>query len=612
MSECVIGIDLGTTYSVAAYVDESGRPQVIPDADGSVLLPSIASFLEDGSVLVGNEAKKRRVTSPTLTISSVKRLMGKGSNEIEVGKDFIPYLLDLSDEKIVRIRLGGKSWTPPEISALFLKKLKERAEAFFKTAVTSAVITVPAYFNDSQRQATKDAGKIAGLEVMRIVNEPTAASLAYGLHKRNRGKIAVYDLGGGTFDISILNLHDGIFEVLSTAGDTHLGGDDLDWCLAKQVIQEIEKSSGKPVSADLELVQSIVEASERVKIELSKQEAAALKVERPNQGVLFNREISRNEFEALIRPIAERTVRPCRQALKDAALETKEIDEVVLVGGSTRIPLVRSIAESAFGKKPHSELNPDEVVALGAAVQAHILTGKMKDLLLLDVTPLSLGIETYGGAVARIIERNSKVPARASEVFTTFVDGQTSVDLHILQGERELAKDCRSLARFQLKGIDPMPAGLPRIDVTFIIDENGILQVRAKDQRGGREQLIEVKPTYGLTEDEVKQMVKASFEHAKDDFEAHLLIDVRNDAEIVVRATEKALKEVKAGVLADKEKKRIESALAKTKESLQGSDRKQIRDAMDHLNQETQHLAEMVVNEAIKKSLVGKRVDQHG
>lgn len=603
--EPVIGIDLGTTFSVAAYVTESGEPKAIPDSKGNSLLPSVVSIGDSGAILIGDEAKHQRVVKPTLTISSVKRLMGKGSREMDLKSEYIPYSVDLSDEKIVRIKLGEKWLTPPEISALVLKNLKERAELFFKTPVKSAVITVPAYFNDSQRQATKDAGKIAGFNVMRIINEPTAASLAYGLHKKNRGKIAVYDFGGGTFDISILNLHDGIFEVLSTAGDTHLGGDDIDWKLAQIIMEKL----GKQTENDPELTQLIVETAEKTKIELSTENKSVIQIK--NAKINFEYIVTRQEFEVLMKPIIERTIKPCKQAIKDAGLSLNEIDEVILVGGSTRMPIVRKMVEDTFHKRPHCELNPDEVVALGAAVQAHILTGQMKDMLLLDVTPLSLGIETYGGAVARIIERNSTIPARANDVFTTFVDGQTSVDIHILQGERELAKDCRSLAKFQLKGIDPMTAGMARIEVTFLIDENGILQAKAKDQRSGKEQSIEVKPTYGLTEQEIQNIVQESYANAKEDFDAHLLIDVKNEADLIIRATEKALKEAGSALSKD-EKKKIEGALQKLKSEYSENDRKKIKDTTEGLNKITEHLAEIMMNEVLKKAMVGKKVDHDG
>ena len=612
MKNPVIGIDLGTTYSLVAYVGKTGRAEIIADPadpERGALLPSVIGMREDGSLCVGWEARDKRIERPTLTISSIKRLMGKGSKEIGTEQDYIPFPLNLEDEKIIRIPFGDKLWTPPEISALILKELKFRAEKFFGTEVRQAVVTVPAYFNDSQRQATKDAGRIAGLDVMRIVNEPTAAALAYGLHQKKQGKIAVYDFGGGTFDVSILNLHEGIFEVLSTAGDTHLGGDDIDWRLAQKFIQEIAAQSGESLTQDLLLRQQVVEEAERAKRAVSHRGSYDLKIIDEKKGIRFERAFSRYELAELARDIVERTVAPCEQALKDAGLMPKEIDELILVGGSTRMPLVQEVAEKIFQQKPHCELNPDQVVALGAAIQAHILSGEIKNLLLLDVTPLSLGIETFGGVMAKIIERNSTIPARASEGFTTFVDGQTSVDIHVLQGERELVKDNRSLARFQLKGIEPLPAGLPRIEVTFIVDENGLLQVKAKDQRTGKEQAIEVKPSYGLSEEEVKARVQEAYVHAKDDMESRLLIEARNQAEISFRGAEKALA---SGIklVSTAQQKKIREVMEKLKSACVTSDRKNIQDLRALLEKEALPLAEKLMDKAVKAALKGKKLSE--
>jgi Fe-S protein assembly chaperone HscA len=622
----VVGIDLGTTNSLVATM-EGDTPFVIPGVDGSNLVPSVVALdpiPPDGgrpTVTVGNTARRALIETPERVIYSVKRLMGRGLEEVQDELKLFPFHLakDVEAGEVPRIQLGEMRFTPPEISAYILRQLKRNAERFFGAQVTQVVITVPAYFNDAQRQATKDAGRMAGLEVLRLVNEPTAAALAYGLDRAKVGTIAVFDLGGGTFDISILKLNDGIFEVQSTNGDTHLGGDDIDNLLLSIALNEIHAEHGVDLRLHPGAVQAVRKSVIEAKILLSTERVAQLNIELPN-GDSYQREIPRDVFELLIEPVLKRTEGPCKRALADAGLAPEQIDEVVLVGGSTRIPAVRELVDKLFhlsprGKKPHTELNPDEVVALGAAVQADILAGASKsteEMLLLDVTPLSLGIEALGGTVARIIQRNSTIPASATEHFTTGVDGQTNVAIHVVQGERELAVDCRSLARFDLKGIPPMSAGLPRIEVKFLIDADGILHVTAREQRSGQAAQIEVKPTYGLTDEQVESMILESFDNAEADFAKRLLIEARNEAETILSAVERAPQSPAWALLRGEEQAAINTARQQLAQIKQGEDAAAIREATLALDQATRRFAELMMEAAVSSALRGKTMNDAG
>ena len=611
-----VGIDLGTTNSLVAFVD-GGGPAVIASESGDTLLPSIVSVDETDTMYVGREAQRRLLTDAARTVYSVKRFMGRGIEDVTDEQRWFPFKVSGEEGGVVHIHLGGREFTPPEISSFILRELKRRAESFFAREgdfdpeVAAAVITVPAYFNDAQRTATRDAGRLAGLEVLRIINEPTAACLAYGLDRRREGIIAVYDFGGGTFDISILKVQDGVFQVLATNGDTHLGGDDIDRLLVEMVANDL----GLDPATQAEAVQAVRKAVIQAKWDLSEfDETHVEMIGVPGRAEPYRRRITKAEFESLIAPIVARTLEPCKRALHDAGLRVPQVDEVVLVGGSTRIPMIRREVERLFGRTPHTDLNPDEVVAIGAAVQADILVSGRREMLLLDVTPLSLGIETMGGIVSKIILRNSTIPASGSEMFTTFVDNQTAVDIHILQGEREMASDNRSLGRFKLRGIPPMPAGLPRIQVRFQIDANGILSVSAHELRTGIVQTIEVKPSYGLTDEEVERMLIESFERAQEDVDARMLIEVRNEAETILSATEKTLRRpdfaaIAASQLAPTEVPLIQAALADLRASMGLADREAIQAKTAALNQATQHLAEVMMNWTVQAALAGRTAD---
>src|SRR5262245_2036454 len=601
MTPSVVGIDLGTTFSLAAYVKD-GRPVVVRDQSGNAPVPSVISFHDDGTVLVGTAARERALSDPEHTIFSVKRLMGRTLPDLQKELKLIPHQIAERDagggRKVLTVKIGDREHTPEELSAMILREVRKRAGN-----PTRAVITVPAYFDDSQRQATRDAGRIAGLDVLRIVNEPTAAALAYGLDRRQNGTIAVYDLGGGTFDCSILSLSDGVFKVLSTNGDTYLGGDDFD----REIMQVAAREMGIDLERrrDPQLLQALRDQAEKVKIALSTADSAEFVLGS------YRRSFTRTEFEALIAPHIDRSLEKSRRALQDAELRRDQIDEVVLVGGSTRIPFVRRRVEEFFGRRPHTELNPDEVVALGAAVQADILTGGRRHMLLLDVVPLSLGIETLGGVVDKVIYRNTTVPARATTRYSTSADGQTAILINIYQGERELTKDCKLLGTFKLSGIPPMPAGLPQVDVTFLVNENGMLTVSAREQRSGKEASVTVQAAHGLSPDEVDRLVLESVEHAHEDFTTARLIALKNDAQRELRAFDQNLAPRRDLVPPD-QWVAMEVARNALAAAAAGSDLQALVQAREQFGHVAQPLAEVVMNQVVKESLKGKKEEDMG
>ncbi len=597
----VIGIDLGTTNSCVAVM-EGGEAVVIPNAEGGRTTPSIVAFSNSGERLVGQTAKRQAVTNPDNTIFSIKRFMGRRYEEVTEEMKLVPYKV-VKKNDIIAIKAQGKEYTPPEISAMTLQKMKQTAEDFLGTKVTQAVITVPAYFNDSQRQATKDAGKIAGLEVLRIINEPTAASLAYGLDKKEDEKIAVYDLGGGTFDISILQLGEGVFEVLSTNGDTHLGGDNFDQKIIDWLADEFKKENGIDLRKDKMALQRLKEAAEKAKCELSTTMQTEINLPFITADASGPKHLSltltRSKLEQLVADLLERTKEPCLKALEDAKLSASDIDEVILVGGQTRMPSVQAIVKEIFGKEPHKGVNPDEVVAIGAAIQGGVLGGEVKDVLLLDVTPLSLGIETLGGVFTKLIERNTTIPCQRKQIFSTAADNQPAVSIHVLQGEREMAQHNRTLGKFDLLGIPPAPRGVPQIEVVFDIDANGILHVSAKDLGTGKEQKIKIESSSGLSEDEINKMVKEAEAHADEDKQRKELIETKNQADTLAYSVEKTLKD-HGDKISDDEKKKVEDAIKGLRDKLEGEDMQAIKDAMEELTKASHKISEIMYQEAAK------------
>ncbi len=603
----VIGIDLGTTNSVVAIV-EGGDPAVIPNPEGSRLTPSVVAVTKEGETLVGQVAKRQAITNPEHTIFSIKRFMGRRHDEVLHEIKLVPYKVVKAPNGDARVEVREKVQPPPEISALILRKLKEAAEAYLGEKVTQAVITVPAYFNDSQRQATKDAGAIAGLEVLRIINEPTAAALAYGLDRKKDEVIAVYDLGGGTFDISILEIGDGVFEVKATNGDTHLGGDDFDQRVIDWIAEEFKKEHGIDLRKDRMALQRLKEAAEKAKCELSTTLQTEINLpfitadaSGPKHLVMT---LTRAKLESLVADLVERTIGPCRQAMQDAGVTQKDINEVILVGGQIRMPKVQELVRELFGREPHKGVNPDEVVAAGAAIQAAVLAGEVKDVVLLDVTPLSLGIETLGGVMTKLIERNTTIPTRKAEIFTTAADNQTSVEIHVVQGERPMARDNRTLGRFHLVGIPPAPRGLPQIEVTFDIDANGILNVSAKDLATGKQQAITITASSGLTKDEIDRMVKEAELHAEEDRKRQQEIEVKNQADSLVYTTERTLRE-HGDKIPEADRRAIEEAMNEVREALKGEDLERVKKASERLTQASHRIAEILYREAQAKQQAG-------
>ncbi len=608
MAKRVIGIDLGTTFSVVAIM-EGGEPKVIINEEGSRITPSVVAFTKEGEVLVGQVAKRQAITNPENTIFSIKRFMGRRFNEVQDELKRIPYKLVSDPNGNVRVEARGKNYTPQEISAFILQKLKKSAENYLGQPVEDAVITVPAYFNDSQRQATKDAGRIAGLNVLRIINEPTASALAYGLDKQKNETIAVYDFGGGTFDISILEVGDNVVEVKSTNGDTHLGGDDIDQRVMDWIVAEFKKEQGIDLSQDKMALQRLKEAAERSKIELSTTMESEINlpfITADQTGPKhLNMRLTRAKLEQMADDLFQRTMEPCRKALADAKMKQSDVHEVVLVGGSTRIPKVQDMVKQFFGREPHKGVNPDEVVALGAAVQAGVLAGEVKDVLLLDVTPLSLGIETLGGVMTRIIERNTTIPTRKSNVFTTAEDNQTSVEIHVLQGEREMARDNRTLGRFHLIGLPAAPRGMPQIEVTFDIDANGILHVSAKDMATGKEQKITITASTGMSEEEIQKMVRDAESHAEEDKKRKEEIELRNHLDNLIYGTEKTLNESRDKISAE-EAKSVEDALNSAKDAVKSGDINRMRPAMDEVTKASHRLAETLYKQTTGQQQAGQ------